>query len=385
VAKLNVLFYEASSGFGGSGSNLYHILKNLDIDTFFPIVVIHNRGPQFKRIESAGFRVIEIPFKNAEDIDNAGKLLFLFLFIFRVIPLSFKLLFFIWRENIKLIHINTNIISGIPMIIAGRLSNRKVFCHVRQTRKLIRRESFFVRFINQFLILNKAALKTYQNDIPQNKINIVYDGIDLGEFNDVHPEKFKNEFELNSSRLVGMVGRIVEGKGQKEFILAAKCVIENMPDVKFVVVGDSKGGDKQYFSEVKKLTEKNGLTENVIFTGWRNDIKDIISGLDIMVLASTTFPEGMPNVIIEAMALQKPVIVTNIPGPSEVVVDSDTGFIVPPGDIEAMVEKMMYLLKNPDVAKTMGVRGRKRAEEVFNVTDEARKIEEIYRRALSRS
>lgn len=213
--------------------------------------------------------------------------------------------------------------------------------------------------------------------IPEKKVHIIYDGVELDKGNHTRKVNFINEYKLNSSSLVGLIGRIVEGKGHKEFLMASKEVKKRMPDVKFLIIGGAKGGNGGYYKEVKEFAKREDLTKNIIFTGWRNDLKSIIADVDLIVQPYTS-PEGLPNILLEAMAFNKPVISTNISGPTDIVISGKTGFLVPPGDVQRLAEKIIYLLDNPNIAKTMGENGRRRVESLFDIKKNIKQIEEIY-------
>ena len=380
-----ILYYEASSGYGGSSSNLNHILRRLDTTRFKPIVVTHVDGIQFSRMREAGIQVVQIPIHGLEDVHHARGLQLLALFLIRILPLVWKLRQFILQKKIDIVHINNNIIMGIPAILAARSANKPAFCYLRESRPLIKRELLFIRLVDRFFALSHRAFELYSRDIPKQKLIVLYDGIDLDAFTNVNPASFINEFHLEGKPLIGLVGRILPGKGQLEFVQAAHLVLKHFPEARFVIVGDPRTENPEYYQQVVDRIREENLTEQVLLTGWRNDVKEITAAMDVLVLASTTFPEGMPNTIIEAMALRKPVIATDIPGPTEVVADQETGYIVPPGDVQAMADSIALLLTDPVKAKTMGAAGRKRVEQAFNVQDVARTLEQIYSDTLSRS
>ncbi|MBP9853820.1 MAG: glycosyltransferase [Candidatus Omnitrophica bacterium] len=381
---INILYYESSSGFGGSSSNLYHILRQLDKTKYFPTVIVHQDGDQFERIKTLGINVIKISYPELDAVNKAGGIKLMWMYFSVIRPMSSKLYKIIKEQKIDLIHINTNILLGIPMILAAKRAGKKVFCYIRESRALIRREKHFVPDIHQFLILNHQAIDIYKRDIPINKLNVIYDGVDLTEFNNLNSEHFINEFNLKGIKTVGIVGRIIRGKGQFEFVRTAKKVCQQFSNVKFLVVGDAKGEQIKYLDEIKSFVQKEHLEDKIIFTGWRTDVKEIINVLDILVLASTTFPEGLPNTIIEAMALAKPAVGTDIPGPPEIIKDGVTGFIVPPGDTIELAEKIVFLLAHEDEALKMGQSGRQRVEELFDVKKVVKKIQSLYETELNR-
>ncbi|RLG99177.1 glycosyltransferase, partial [Candidatus Bathyarchaeota archaeon] len=122
------------------------------------------------------------------------------------------------------------------------------------------------------------------------------------------------------------------------------------------------------------------LKEKVTFVNFKEDVYKILKLFDVFVLSSVT--EGISLTLLEAMASGLPVVVTNVGGNPEVVVDGETGFLVPPKNPEKMAEAIITLLKNKELAKKMGVAGRKRVEEKFSLERMVREYEEIYRNLL---
>lgn len=381
MEKINILFYESSSGFGGSSNALANIIKFLDREKFLPIVLIKKTGPQIDKIKNV--EIIQIPCY--DEPKKTNKLNYCFHVIKKILPEVLRIVLIIKKKNVSLVHINTDTITGLAPLIAARLTGIRCVTHVRGTMGLLRRQLFFSNWIDKFLIVNKKSYEIYSQHFPEYKLQMIYDGIDLNDLNDAPCGHLRKELNLATSPIVGMVGRIVEGKGQKEFVLSAKGVLRSMPEVKFVIVGDAKGDTKNYYKEVRELVTQEGLERSVIFTGWRNDIKNILSDFDILVQATTTFPEGFGLTITEAMALGKPVIASNIPGPSDIVIDGKTGFLITAGDVKIMSEKMLFLLKNKNIAEEMGKEGKKRIKELFDVEQTVNQIENLYLKLFSKN
>lgn len=372
--KIRILYYEPSSGFGGSTNALAQVINNLDRTKFEPLVIIKNYGPQVNKIKNAEI----LRLKHYNEPEKKSNLLYVFCFFKNILPEAIKIYFIVKKKKISLVHSNISIMSGIPAIIAAKLARIPCISHFRLTRKLLKREILFAKWLDKLIVLNNGALQLIGNSVNVDKMKIIYDGIESSEFKNIKPGIFRKEFNFDSTSLIGLVGRIVDGKGQREFILCAKEVLKLKPQVKFLIIGEAKGGNEGYYKEIRHLVTKEKLEESIFFTGWRKDIKNIIADLDILIQATTTFPEGFGLTIIEAMALRKPVIATNIPGPSDIVVDCETGYLVPPGDINAMTEKIVYLLENPFEAKKMGEKGSKRAEEHFNIKNTIDRLEDLY-------
>jgi len=144
-----------------------------------------------------------------------------------------------------------------------------------------------------------------------------------------------------------------------------------MQDVRYLIVG--KGELKESLRvKVKRLK----LEEKVIFTGFRQDIKEILSALDILVLFSIR--EGHPIVLLEAMAMGKPIVATDIEGVNETVVNGVTGILVPPKDPSALAEAIVCLLRDKKKAQEMGQAGRRVVEEKFNLKDKIEQHKQLY-------
>jgi glycosyltransferase involved in cell wall biosynthesis len=123
------------------------------------------------------------------------------------------------------------------------------------------------------------------------------------------------------------------------------------------------------------------LSEDVIFTGIRQDVPNILGLLDVFVLPSLW--EGLPIALLEAMAAGLPVVATAVGGTPEVVVEGETGFLVPPRDPEALAEAILRLLREPDLRRRMGEAGRKRVAEHFSVEQMVQKTEALYEHLLA--
>jgi glycosyltransferase involved in cell wall biosynthesis len=172
-------------------------------------------------------------------------------------------------------------------------------------------------------------------------------------------------------RIIGSAGRLVPIKGYQIFLKAAQLIKQKEPKVKFLIVGE--GPEK---SNLEKLAEELGISENFLFPGYREDILDIINTMDIFVL--TSFHEGIPMVILEAMGLEKPIVAAKVGGIPEVVTDQVSGTLVKPNDPEDLAEKSLYLLHNREVREKMGSEAKRRIEESFTAEKMAQKVLEVY-------
>jgi len=377
----NILYFEPSSGYGGSSKILCQLLKNINTNRFNPIVLVPSDGPQFKKIEDLGIFLIKYHSDRSAKSSKGGFVNYLKLairFLLQTVPLASRFKSLIKKQQIDIVHINTDILSGIPMIIAARISGVKCVCHVRQTRNLTQIEKFFQRFIDKVIVLNSDAFKLCKSCVRNGNLVLIYDGIDLDCCKVESGSSIREEFDLGGSVLVGLIGRIVEGKGHDDFIKAAAKLSKINSRIKLLIVGSDTSRDQKEYKKLLKICRDFQVADNVIFTGWREDVLNVISELDILVQATSTFNEGFGLTCIEAMALKKPVIATRISGPKEIILHGETGLLINPGDPEELAGAIDYLANNPDIAIKMGESGKKRAEQLFNIIDCVKKIEDVY-------
>jgi glycosyltransferase involved in cell wall biosynthesis len=178
--------------------------------------------------------------------------------------------------------------------------------------------------------------------------------------------------------VVGMVGRLGWKKGYPHALHAAAIVRAAVPGVRFDVVGD---GDQR--SELEGLARSLGLEGTVRFLGKRRDVADLMAGFDCYVLSSVI--EGMPNALLEAMALGRPVVTTSAGGSAEVVVDGESGLVVPPADPQALADAVVRILRDPALAGRLGEAAERRVRSAFDLSAMLGSIERLYRDELARA
>jgi glycosyltransferase involved in cell wall biosynthesis len=194
----------------------------------------------------------------------------------------------------------------------------------------------------------------------EQKYAVIPDGIEMERFNiKIDLVKKKQELGINPQDLVvGMVAKLWEGKGYHTLIDAALEIIQEVPNVKFLFVGEG-----YLRRELEKIVLAKGLKEYIIFTGFRKDIPQVSAIFDVAVLAS--FFEGLGRSLLEAMVLGKPVVASNVGGIPEVVKHGVNGFLVPAGNHYLLAEAIIRLLRDESLRKRMGQEGRKMIDERF--------------------
>lgn len=209
--------------------------------------------------------------------------------------------------------------------------------------------------------------------IPKRKMRLIYNGVELNRF---APHKVRStvrqEFSLpDDASVVGIVGRLGPEKAHQVLLKAAAIIRKTDDRVRFLIVGDGPERER-----LEALTGDLGLTDIVTFTGGRSDIPEVLSALDLFVLCSDT--EAFPVSILEAMAMEKPVVSTDVGSVSESVESGVTGLLVPPGQPEALADAIGELLADPERRREMGLEGRRRVEERFSVEAMTRQYEELF-------
>jgi len=147
--------------------------------------------------------------------------------------------------------------------------------------------------------------------------------------------------------------------------------LKDEPKCKLMIVGRG-----ELEKQLKDLSRKLGVENKVIFTGFRKDIPQIMSCIDIFAFPSLC--EGFGLVLLEAMAAKKPIVATNVSAIPEIVSDGKTGILVPPSNAEALADGILRLIKQRNLAKTMAEAGRERLEVYFGIEKMVKKIERIY-------
>ncbi|HIE51553.1 MAG TPA: glycosyltransferase family 1 protein [Armatimonadetes bacterium] len=171
--------------------------------------------------------------------------------------------------------------------------------------------------------------------------------------------------------VIGTVGQLVRQKGDRYLIEAAPRILHALPQARFLLVGT---GPKE--SLLRELAQRWGVAEAVIFAGHQEEVEPFYAAFDLFVLPSLW--EGCPYALLEAMQMAKPVVATRIAGSADIVVDDNTGWLVPPGDSAALARAIIALAQDPQRRHRMGERGRQRVLTHFTLERMIRRTEDLY-------
>ena len=394
AGPIRVLFFDHTAELGGGEIALADLIRHLDRARVEPIVVLGSKGPLEERIRD--FATVHVmPIDSA--VVGARKDALGLATIFQLaaaraaIRYVFRLRRLLKEQDTEVLHTNS-LKAFVLGAIAGRLQGVKVIWHVRDRiaddylpHRVGGVMRHLAKILPHFVIANsRATLETVQlKDKPP--AMVIGSGVDLSKFLPSGAAATSpDEPNTARSKIVGLVGRICPWKGQHIFIEAAALVHARYPKVRFQIIGAALFREHDYDLELRRTVEEQRLERVVEFTGFQSDVARAISGLDILVHASTV-GEPFGQVIVQGMACELPVIATNGGGVPEIVQDGVTGLLVPMGDAPAMADAICRLLEDGSSARNMGVLGRKRAVEHFTIERSTQKLMDVCERVIGRA
>lgn len=350
----------------------------------FEILVVCSRGEWTDEIRDEGINIETIKIKR------------------RISPISdlltlFKLLFYFEEQEFDVVHTHTPKaallgqmaakLAGVPIIINtihGYYFNENTGFLKRRFFILIEKISGL--FSDLIFFQSKEDMETCVRERIANssKIRFLGNGINLKQFS---PQRFPSDFIEKKKRnlglnpglkIVGMVGRLVKEKGYSELFQAFKKVLEKFPQTLLLVIGPLDPEKRDSLNP--EIVKKYKIGDKVKFLGLCKDIEEIYPLMDIFVLPS--WREGFPRSVLEASAMGKPVIATNIRGCREAVENGKTGLLVPVKNPEKLAQAIIYLLENPEKAEEMGRNGKEKAQKEFDENQIFDRINKEYQRLI---
>lgn len=233
---------------------------------------------------------------------------------------------------------------------------------------------FSLKRYDRIIAVSKATKQIMvDSGIDANRIDLVYNAIDVDLWNRAMvASSFRAELQIpDIAKLVGVVGRLSKEKGIDITLEVAQKVIAVRPDTYFVLVGD--GPNRQ---EVEQNLLELGLSKNVFLVGFRKDALNIYAGLDLFL--STSLTEGTPNTVLEAMAMEVPVVHTAVGGVPEIIEDGVDGILCKVGDVEGISQAVLSVLNDEEQARQLREQGRQSACSKFSFTARMQTIESLY-------
>jgi glycosyltransferase involved in cell wall biosynthesis len=266
------------------------------------------------------------------------------------------------------------IAAGVPVLIASERARDSWKGRVwRKTDRILAKRTARI-------ITNANAVRQFlvsQIGLPAEKLRVVRNGLDFGEFDAASARGLSDPLPDAEGRLVvGTVGRLEEQKGTVYLLEAFARLPRDLTQARLWIVGDGPEG-----KELRIRAARLGVEERVCFMGVRRDVPALMDRFDLFVLPSLW--EGLPNVVIEAMAARRAVVATNVDGTPEAVGHGWTGLLVPPASPGALAQAMERLLREPALRQKFGAAGRRKAEEQFGLARMIAETQDVYREALA--
>lgn len=373
---------------GGGEYSLFNFLKGVNRENFQPIMMFSQRGPFSEKIELLGVETVFMPYQTVElkSLINPKVL-------WRNIKASFQIYKYLKNNKVDLIQcsdvlsllilIPTKILLMIPIVYSVifqyELPRLLLFniLSVLFVNKIITNS----KFINNYLLNNTMFLSLSSS--------VVYNGIDTNLFqrnDDKVPNSFRNEIGIaKTTKLVGMVSRFDVWKGHKIFLEAASAILKKNKDLQFVIIGGLLNKNEMpsiniYYNEVMNLYRNLQLGNKVLFILHRDDMPEVMRGLDILVLPSHNEPFGL--VVLEAMASGTVVIASDSGGPLEIIEAQKDGFLFKTNNEESLVTRLDDCLQEKINLTELKAVARKKVEEKFSINQYCRSLEEIYRQII---
>ncbi|MBI4309967.1 MAG: glycosyltransferase family 4 protein [Candidatus Omnitrophica bacterium] len=367
-----ILYLHNTAQISGGERSLLNLWENLDRQRFQFFLIIPEQGELSREaavlwVNVSFFKIPQWHPKNC----------------FKILKTAAHLYRFLRDNHIDLIH-SYSPRNNILGAVAGKLLGIPVIWHERNipyldepdiTKKLL--------FLPQRIICNsKAVAQRFGPTIPA-KVRVVLNGVNLDRFNGPQDEALKEKSSLQEFKTVGMITNLNKRKRIEFLLETIPLIIKKFDRVKFLIVGgefpDMNG---LRLRELQALVKDLGIQDHVVFTGFQDDVRPFLGLIDVFV--HVTLKEACSRAIIEAMAMGKPVIAINDGGNPELIDPDKTGILIGPDDKEKLAASIVHLLLDDQKRLDMGTKGRRRAEQLFDVKRNAAETQRIYLELLNR-
>ena len=394
TARPRILYLDHTAVLGGGELALLALVKELDRTRFHPVVLLFSEGPLLPEMQAiAETHLLPMPTElldaRRESMHGAGGLPWQkaigTLGFLRALSQTID------RLRPDLIHTNS-LKSDIMGGLAARYAGIPVVWHIRDRidddylpARAVRIFRAACAVIPNGLIANSRATLASLHLRPRKPSAVISSGIDLRPFVRASAGAQTLSDTIGSGReiRIGLIGRICPWKGQEVFLRAASHVLARRQNVRFLVIGAPLFGEDAFERDLRRLAAELGVASQVEFTGFQRDIPERIAGLDLVVHAST-IPEPFGQVVVQGMAAGKPMIATEGGGPSEILRDGVTGYLVPRGDPQKLADKIVAVLAHPAAAETVARAGQAHALARYGTETTTRIAEQFYDRILDR-
>jgi glycosyltransferase involved in cell wall biosynthesis len=303
--------------------------------------------------------------------------------VFRILTGCFRLYRLLRSESIQLLQTYDFYANAIGVFV-GRLARVQVIVMSQRVVYTKRWRCWIDHIISRWADKVTAVSESVREfcvkmeGMPADHVVVIRNGIYVTPTPDAQDHaQIRHQLHVDDDTLlVGAVGRLSTQKGHRILIQAAPLILSNVPNVKFVIVGQGPG-----MTELRAYVSQLRLDGFFIFTGHVSNIVPLLTAMDLYVHPSLW--EGMPNAVLEAMACGKPIIATDVDGTVELLIDGESGYLIPPNEVEPLATAVSYLLTHPDEAQKMGNAARQRAASQFSLDTTMTATVHLYKSLLS--
>lgn len=390
---LRVLYLDHTSQWSGGEISLYRLLVSLDQEIVKPIVILPMDGMLCTQLREAGIEthLVELDKKwiNFRKESLGYNIFALLLYICVYFKYALSIRHFLNEKNIEIDIVHSNSLkSDIYGYFTSFILRKKCIWHIRDhinkpylTRIIAVLFRQFAKYAPDAIIANSKSTANVLdlNNFGIEFCRIVYDGILNKDLEGIDPRIFL-KWKQNPVR-IGMLGRIARWKGQHIFIEAAVELTKRGFDAEYFIVGSTLFGEDEYLDEINKKSQI--ISGKMNFMGFRSDVKDILTDLDILVHCSI-LPEPFGQVVLEGMAEGLPIVASDAGGVQEIIEQNISGLRTPPGDPIELANALQQLIENPDFASSLGQEAYRCVRQKFTATQAARKVESLYRELVTR-
>lgn len=394
MKKIRVLYIESNrdGSIGGSYFSLLYLIAGLNKDIYEPVVMFYEKNSLLEQFQKYTNEIIILNHESPSSgrINNLNNLLkFIPRFVRDILYGHFELLEKIDEIKPDIVHLNNSYAFNHDWVLACRRRGVKIVAHDRGTLPPASFQTkLFTRFLDAIICVSDTYLKYVTDQELRPKIACrVYNGLNINEYDGLYSpairSEIRQEFGVKSEDiLVGMIGNIINWKGQIVLVNAMTTVMQKHKNIKAVLVGKTVIGSEDYEADIRSCILQNNLQNNIYLTGYREDIPALLDSFDIFVHASIE-PEPFGRVIIEAMAMKKPIVATKLGGPAEIIVDGESGILVEMNDEIAMANAIIDYIDDKCKAENNGNKAYDRVVKNFSAQKMVKGVEAVYQKVLA--
>ena len=385
-----ILFTEVTAGgvVGGSLTGVLEMIAHLDRRRFEPMVVLFEPKSIVADLEAQQIPVRVLRALNEPAAPRGPRpirALSRLMELVRVVgPRSHELVQLFRRERPDLVYCSNGVVPSLPVVVAAALCGVPVICHFKGFSHAGPAARFVSRWVDTAICMtDEIGAYIRSQGVRARQYLTIFDGIDSTAYAPGEGAAIRAEFGIPAGApLVGIVGHIQPWKGQLMAVEAIARARRQIPELRCLVVGGVHRRGIAYAEQLRERIAAPDLNGHVILTGARRDVLACMDAMDI-VLHTSVDREPFGRVLIEAMAVGRPLIAPREGGPRVIVVEGETGLLVPPRDPEALASAIVELLSDPARRVAMGRAARTRVEKVFDIREHVRAVEAVFDEVLS--